>query len=68
MSGYQPIPQYAPTELRERLESDNPPFLLDVQTDSFEWLIGSQGWRERALERGPTNGNCVRWTIRQKSH
>jgi DNA-directed RNA polymerase subunit beta len=23
-----------------------------VQIDSFEWLIGSPGWRERALERG----------------
>ncbi|MBI2700314.1 MAG: DNA-directed RNA polymerase subunit beta [Mycobacterium sp.] len=36
-------------KLREPLEV---PGLLDVQTDSFEWLIGSQGWRERALERG----------------
>ena len=23
-----------------------------MQTDSFEWLIGSPGWRERAVERG----------------
>jgi DNA-directed RNA polymerase subunit beta len=26
--------------------------LLDVQTDSFEWLIGKDSWRERAVERG----------------
>ena len=36
-------------KLREPLEV---PGLLDVQTDSFEWLIGTQGWRERALSRG----------------
>ncbi|MGA9673968.1 MAG: DNA-directed RNA polymerase subunit beta [Mycobacterium sp.] len=36
-------------KLREPLEV---PGLLDVQTDSFEWLIGSPGWRERAVERG----------------
>lgn len=36
-------------KLREPLEV---PGLLDVQTDSFEWLIGSDGWREKALERG----------------
>ena len=36
-------------KLREPLEV---PGLLDVQTDSFEWLIGSEGWREKALERG----------------
>lgn len=26
--------------------------MLDVQTDSFEWLIGKDTWRERAVERG----------------
>ena len=36
-------------KLREPLEV---PGLLDVQTESFEWLIGSPEWRERAMERG----------------
>ncbi|WIM87516.1 DNA-directed RNA polymerase subunit beta [Candidatus Mycobacterium wuenschmannii] len=36
-------------KLREPLEV---PGLLDVQTDSFEWLIGKDTWRERAVERG----------------
>lgn len=36
-------------KLREPLEV---PGLLDVQTDSFEWLIGSPRWRESAAERG----------------
>ncbi|OBI81946.1 DNA-directed RNA polymerase subunit beta [Mycobacterium sp. E740] len=36
-------------KLREPLEV---PGLLDVQTESFEWLIGSEGWREKARERG----------------
>ena len=36
-------------KLREPLEV---PGLLDVQTDSFEWLIGAPGWREAAGERG----------------
>src|ERR1043165_8418663 len=31
-------------KLREPLEV---PGLLDVQTDSFEWLIGSDRWREK---------------------
>lgn len=31
------------------------PGLLDVQTDSFEWLIGSPRWRESAAERGDVN-------------
>nr|WP_029116562.1 DNA-directed RNA polymerase subunit beta [Mycobacterium sp. URHB0044] len=39
-------------KLREPLEV---PGLLDVQTDSFEWLIGSERWREKALERGEPN-------------
>ncbi|MBF6208034.1 DNA-directed RNA polymerase subunit beta, partial [Streptomyces gardneri] len=30
---------------------DVPP-LLDVQTESFEWLIGAPAWRERAAARG----------------
>lgn len=38
--------------LREPLEV---PGLLDVQTDSFEWLIGSPRWRESAAERGDVN-------------
>ena len=36
-------------KLREPLEV---PGLLDVQTESFEWLVGSPAWRERAIERG----------------
>ncbi|MDT5211842.1 MAG: DNA-directed polymerase subunit beta, partial [Mycobacterium sp.] len=39
-------------KLREPLEV---PGLLDVQTDSFEWLIGAERWRERALDRGDVN-------------
>lgn len=35
--------------MREPLEV---PGLLDVQTESFEWLIGAEGWREKAKERG----------------
>jgi DNA-directed RNA polymerase subunit beta len=43
-------------KLREPLEV---PGLLDVQTDSFEWLIGAPRWREIAAGRGdesPTGG------------
>jgi DNA-directed RNA polymerase subunit beta len=36
-------------KLREPLEV---PGLLDVQTDSFEWLIGAPHWREAAAARG----------------
>lgn len=39
-------------KLREPLEV---PGLLDVQTDSFEWLIGSPRWRESAAEWGDVN-------------
>jgi DNA-directed RNA polymerase subunit beta len=39
-------------KLREPLEV---PGLLDVQTDSFEWLIGSERWRENAKARGDVN-------------
>lgn len=39
-------------KLREPLEV---PGLLDVQTDSFEWLIGSQRWRDSAAARGDAN-------------
>jgi DNA-directed RNA polymerase subunit beta len=39
-------------KLREPLEV---PGLLDVQTDSFEWLIGSERWRENAKARGEVN-------------
>lgn len=39
-------------KLREPLEV---PGLLDVQTDSFEWLIGSPRWRESAAKRGDVN-------------
>jgi DNA-directed RNA polymerase subunit beta len=35
-------------KLREPLEV---PGLLDVQTDSFEWLIGAPRWREAAAAR-----------------
>ncbi len=38
-------------KLREPLEV---PGLLDVQTDSFEWLIGAPRWREAAAARGDT--------------
>ncbi|MGV0635041.1 DNA-directed RNA polymerase subunit beta [Mycolicibacillus trivialis] len=36
-------------KLREPLEV---PGLLDVQTDSFQWLIGADTWREKAAARG----------------
>jgi DNA-directed RNA polymerase subunit beta len=39
-------------KLREPLEV---PGLLDVQTESFEWLIGSEAWRAKAKERGDVN-------------
>ena len=39
-------------KLREPLEV---PGLLDVQTQSFEWLIGSERWREVATARGDVN-------------
>nr|WP_319435062.1 DNA-directed RNA polymerase subunit beta [Mycobacterium sp. RTGN5] len=39
-------------KLREPLEV---PGLLDVQTDSFEWLIGSPRWRGIAEARGDVN-------------
>ncbi len=39
-------------KLREPLEV---PGLLDVQTESFEWLIGSDRWREVATARGDVN-------------
>ncbi|MFJ4657177.1 DNA-directed RNA polymerase subunit beta [Nocardia sp. NPDC088792] len=38
-------------KLREPLEV---PGLLQVQTDSFDWLIGAPGWAERAAARGDT--------------
>ncbi|MET0316159.1 MAG: DNA-directed RNA polymerase subunit beta [Rhodococcus fascians] len=38
--------------IREPLEV---PGLLDVQTDSFEWLVGAQSWRDRAAARGDSN-------------
>ena len=43
-------------KLREPLEV---PGLLDVQIDSFDWLIGAPRWREIAKARGdidPTSG------------
>jgi DNA-directed RNA polymerase subunit beta len=40
-------------KLREPLEV---PGLLDVQTDSFEWLIGAPRWREAAAARGDGHG------------
>ncbi|WP_132471723.1 DNA-directed RNA polymerase subunit beta [Rhodococcus sp. SMB37] len=36
-------------KIREPLEV---PGLLDLQTDSFEWLIGSERWRAKAADRG----------------
>nr|WP_225443763.1 DNA-directed RNA polymerase subunit beta [Lolliginicoccus lacisalsi] len=36
-------------KIREPLEV---PGLLDLQLDSFEWLIGAESWRERAAARG----------------
>ena len=39
-------------KLREPLEV---PGLLDVQTDSFKWLIGDEGWRAKAKEAGDPN-------------
>ncbi len=36
-------------KIREPLEV---PGLLDLQTDSFEWLVGAPAWRERAAARG----------------
>ena len=39
-------------KLREPLEV---PGLLDVQTDSFEWLVGSDKWRSKAVDRGEDN-------------
>jgi DNA-directed RNA polymerase subunit beta len=40
-------------KLREPLEV---PGLLDVQTDSFEWLIGAPRWREAAAARSASVG------------
>ncbi len=42
-------------KLREPLEV---PGLLDVQTDSFEWLIGAPRWREVAAARGASTGGA----------
>ncbi len=39
-------------KLREPLEV---PGLLDVQTDSFKWLIGADEWREKAKTAGDPN-------------
>jgi DNA-directed RNA polymerase subunit beta len=36
-------------KIKEPLEVPN---LLDLQTHSFEWLVGSPAWRERATSRG----------------
>ncbi len=36
-------------KLREPLEV---PGLLDVQTDSFKWLIGADEWRQKAITLG----------------
>jgi DNA-directed RNA polymerase subunit beta len=36
-------------KIKEPLEVPN---LLDLQTHSFEWLVGSPAWRERAASRG----------------
>jgi DNA-directed RNA polymerase subunit beta len=39
-------------KLREPLEV---PGLLEVQTESFQWLVGADEWREKAKERGDVN-------------
>jgi len=39
-------------KLREPLEV---PGLLEVQTESFQWLIGGDEWREKATARGDVN-------------
>ncbi len=39
-------------KLREPLEV---PGLLDVQTDSFKWLIGDPEWRQKAIAAGDPN-------------
>ena len=39
-------------KLREPLEV---PGLLDVQTDSFKWLIGDPAWRQKAAAAGDPN-------------
>ncbi len=39
-------------KLREPLEV---PGLLEVQTESFQWLVGADAWREKAKERGDVN-------------
>src|ERR1044072_4212947 len=36
-------------KLRETLEV---PGLLEVQTESFQWLVGADEWREKATARG----------------
>jgi DNA-directed RNA polymerase beta subunit len=36
------------------------PYLLDLQIDSFDWLVGNDAWRDRvatALDRGRTDIN-----------
>ena len=39
-------------KLREPLEV---PGLLEVQTESFQWLVGADAWREKAKARGDVN-------------
>ncbi len=39
-------------KLREPLEV---PGLLEVQTESFQWLVGADEWREKAKARGDVN-------------
>ncbi len=39
-------------KLREPLEV---PGLLEVQTESFQWLVGAEPWREKAKARGDVN-------------
>jgi len=36
------------------------PYLLDLQIDSFDWLVGNEAWRDRvaiALDHGRTDIN-----------
>ena len=47
-------------KLREPLEV---PGLLDVQTESFEWLVGARRWRQRRDRRAATR---TRWAVSKR--
>ena len=53
-------------KLREPLEV---PGLLEVQTESFQWLVGADEWREKAKARGdvnPVGGRTSCWRLPTK--